>query len=223
MAKKKVKNIKLPPSKMDILTDEIFNHYMRARETGLYCIIDRTKGFHFFEVLKDGVWSYVGNGTDFDSILVIERLFLKDKCKLVKYPIYKASEEAIQLYKEFVEFSSKDLTKEELKGDAIDKKDVKIQEYIDKINTMPPSVEEVDQLAYTDGYNGELGYPVIPLEDIPVNIIKYISNKLAGYALSHFSTMSFLYDDNFTVAAQPIIVDPDSFNDLVVTFIIRAV
>lgn len=218
MAKKKKKEVELPPAQIDLLADKIYNQYIAARDTGNYCVIDRTKGFQFYEVLKDGVWSYVGNGDGYDSILLIERLFLKEKCKTIKYPTYEASEETIQLYKELSEFLAEKVDKKDLHGSAVDERGVKIKEYIDKINSIPPLIKDIDQLSYVDGYNTELGFPVIALSELSVEVIKSISYKLASYSLTHFSTMSFLYGDNFSIWTEYVTVDPEAFNDIIVIF-----
>lgn len=217
MAKKKNK-IALPPSKVEILAEEILGHYTRCKETGLYCVVDRSLGFYFFDVFRDASWSYAANNKEFDSILLVERLYSKNICKMIKYPVYESSEEMESILKEFSEYTKKDLDKSDFEGSSSVEKLRKTQDYINKISAQVPSIKEVERPAYLNGYNGDKGYPVIALSDIPGEVLKNISYRLAENALSHFSTISFLYDDNFSMKAFPVVVDPDEVFDLIIGF-----
>jgi hypothetical protein len=225
--KKKVAPSALPPSKVEILAEEILGHYQRCKDTGLYAVIDRSLGLHFFEVLKDGVWSYAPSifknkegEIVLDGVLLAERLFMIEKCKAVKYPVYVASEETEKLIKEFSDYSSKELSREDF--ESAEERLRITEEYIARISSQPPELKEVERLAYVNGYNSDLGFPVIPLTEIPGEVLKSISYRLAENALSHFSTMSFLYDDNFSMIALPSVAIPDEAYDIVIGFTLES-
>jgi hypothetical protein len=199
-----------PKSKTEILADEIYGRLNNCKSTGLYCVVDRSQGTHFFDVLIDGLLAY-----QFDHY-ICERLYPLSKCGVIKYPVYQASDEAIAIYNEFIDYSNLEITKEQIADESfVEQRAKRLQEYIDILNTAPPKQSEKDQLAYVSGYNTDLGYPVVALNDIPDEVLKSLSYKLAENAISHFTTINFVNQESFVMSTEVAVADTE-YSDILV-------
>lgn len=109
---------------------------------GKFLIIDRQRKGDFFSVFSDALFDYDA------GIVLIERFFRREKCKLKGEKVKTFSDEDKKIIAEFETFSSAIPKAATLSEEERAEYTNKVNLYLDKINTMKPDITVLDSYAY---------------------------------------------------------------------------
>jgi hypothetical protein len=172
-----------------------------------FCIIDRQRSDSFIEVFRDGLYSYKKN------CAICERLYFKSVCQDTKIPTLSAPDEAQDLYKEFIKYTSSLTDIDKMSPDEQSAAEVKLKEFRDKLSSsdMKPQVIEKDTLCYRNEFSENKEYIVVPLKDIPDANLEFLLRTISQFTIAYFLGTRLIFPTNDIV----IKVFPTKYDDYI--------
>lgn len=193
-----------PNEIVQALSENLFNQLLRLREDGEFCIVDRTSSRDFYEIFKDGV-----NGYNEHAFLA-ERLFRKSSCVEDEVDVYSMSEETAKLYEEFRDF---------MQTEDAHENEEKIKQYEKMLENNPPVITKKKNFSYKNDFLRSEGFlNLLPLEEIPEDILKIFSDMMAMFAYNYFNSIyMFLGTTSHTLNVISVKEVYDDFVDVIIT------
>lgn len=187
---------------MDAIGEKIFQRIKSLSNEEEFMVVDRVTTTDFLKVFRE-------NAEDYSSDVVLcERMYFKKACRLGERKVYEVDDDAVKLYKDYVELAEtlsdievlKQKTQEEFE-DSVNK----LKEMKESLKSAADKTKEsnIEVDIYETPFN-KPGYLVTDVRKIPNESLRVIANSIAAFIISYFNCMHISPSQQYQISVFPV-------------------